>query len=359
MYANRSGGMTTRIVAAALIWLLGAVAGFAAQAQEAAAETAQTSIEATIETPRAAPVRVVAGMYINDIQAIDLRTHSYVVDLYIWFRWTEPDFNPFDTFEFMNRFDPEARDEQILYDEPQEQPDGSSYNIVRYQGAFSNKFDVSQYPFDNQQIIVAVEDSEYTTVDLVYAPDKNPLVVNQEISIPGYAIGAPKLMIRDKPYSTNFGDLNEPDTTPYSRTEFIIPITRPILSGVVKSFLPVILIILCAAMTLVLDPSHVEARVGLSITALLTLVATQFTAAGNLPEVSYLTLLDQIYILSYVYILLVIGLVVRGTRLDSIGLVQGDAALTAKLAAGGPRTAILTTLAYLIAMGAILAFNLI
>lgn len=57
--------------------------------------------------------------------------------------------------------------------------------------------------------------------------------------------------------------------------------------------------VLAAALSLLLDPTHVEARVGLSLTALLTLVAMQFTMQTGLVEVAYLTLLDHIYLLSY------------------------------------------------------------
>ncbi|MEL7231975.1 MAG: hypothetical protein AAGJ85_05635, partial [Pseudomonadota bacterium] len=34
-----------------------------------------------------APRSVTVGGYINEIHHVDLRTHSYPGDLYIWFRW--------------------------------------------------------------------------------------------------------------------------------------------------------------------------------------------------------------------------------------------------------------------------------
>ncbi len=305
------------------------------------------------------PIKVTVGAYVNDIQAIDLQSHSYVVDLYVWFRWTDRSYDPTETFEFMNTFDPEAHVQTVLYDEPQEQPDGSLYAIVRHQGAFSNKFDVAQYPFDNQAIIVAIEDSEYSNADLVFSLDDKPLTLNPDIRLPGYTVGKSHARVTAKSYATNFGDLSEPAETPYSRASLVVPIKRPAVSGGVKVFLPVVLIILCAMLALMLDPVHVDARIGLSITALLTLVATQFTAAGNLPEVAYLTMLDQIYIASYIFILVVIALVVRGTRLDEQGALQGAVGATERLARGGPVAAAVITLCYLMSILAILFFNLI
>ena len=52
-----------------------------------------------------APNQVTIGAYINDIQSIDLRSHTYAMDAYIWFRWTNPALNPAETLEFTNPSD--------------------------------------------------------------------------------------------------------------------------------------------------------------------------------------------------------------------------------------------------------------
>jgi hypothetical protein len=258
----------------------------------------------------------------------------------------------------MNMFDPEGHVESTLYDEPQPQPDGSFYQIIRHQGLFSSKFPVSKYPFDSQRLLVTIEDSEEGAGTLQYVADTRPLVVNGEIKLPGYQMGQPYAVVRDKPYATAFGDLVEPDVSAYSRVDFIVPITRPVASGVFKSFIPVLLIVLAAAFALLLDPTHVEARIGLAITALLTLVAMQFTMQAGLPEVAYLTLLDQIYLLSYLYVLVVIGLVVWGTRPDERGDIQGSAGGDARLAKAGPRLAAGVTAVYVLAVLATVLVNL-
>ncbi len=299
--------------------------------------------------------QVTIGMYVNDIQTVNLTTYSYAVDLYLWFRWTDPSINPVEQFEFMNTFDPEAHVQTLLYDQPQPQPDGSLYQIVRHQGLFSAKFPLHDYPFDRQVLSVTVEDTTMTAESLSYIADKEPIVVNGEIRLPGYKLGAPELVIRQKPYPTAFGDLAEPELAPYSRAEFFIPISRPPISGVLKTFVPVILIILSAAFALLLDPVHVEARIGLAITALLTLVAMQFTMLSGLPEVAYLTLIDQVYLASYLYILVVIGIVVQGTRVDQTGDIRGG---LPTLTQGAYPTSLSVTGGYLVVIGLIVWINL-
>ena len=293
------------------------------------------------------PVEVTVGAYVNDIQAIDLSRHSYVVDFYLWFRWNPDDPDPTGSFELMNTFDPEAHVETVLYDEPVPQPDGTLYQIIRHQGAFSSKFPLENYPFDHQRLVVAVEDSENGSNLFRYVADDPAVTLNPDITLPGYTLDEVTLTIRDKPYTTAFGDLAQPDVAAYSRVEFSVLITRPWLSGLLKIFLPVLLVLLCAIAALLLDPTHVEARIGLSITALLTLVALQFTLLSGLPEVSYLTLLDQFFIASYLLVLVIVALIVRGTRLDEEGALQGGSGATARLARGGPASALIVGLSYL------------
>lgn len=305
------------------------------------------------------PTKITVGMYINDIQAIDLRTHSYGVDFYLWFRWSDAEIDPSEGFELMNMFDPEGHVGEPLYDEPQPQPDGSLYQLYRHQGLFSSKFDVSKYPFDTQELRVAVEDAEEGSETLQYVADTDGLVLNPSVILPGYRIGDAELRIFDKPYPTAFGDLAEADISAYSRADFVIPIRRPALSGFLKTFMPVLLIVLAAAFALLLDPTHVEARIGLAITALLTLVAMQFTMQSGLPEVAYLTLLDQIYLLSYLYVLIVIALIVRGTRTDERGDIQGGVGGDARLVKSGPRLAIGVTGGYLAMVIITLTVNLV
>jgi len=255
----------------------------------------------------------------------------------------------------MNSFDSESHVQTLLYEKPQPQPDGSLYQIVRHQGFFSTKFPLHNYPFDRQTLKITVEDSQMVAEKMFYRLDTKPLVINPQLQMPGYTLGSPRVEIEAHSYTTAFGDLSLSEASTYSRAEFLIPVSRPPMAGVMKAFVPVLLIILSAALSLLLDPSHVEARVGLAITALLTLVALQFTMLSGLPEVTYLTLIDQVYLLSYLYILAVLGLAVRVSRIDQRGVIQSKILFN-------PRwdriLSIGATVCYLMLLAGIICFNL-
>jgi hypothetical protein len=90
-------------------------------------------------------------------------------------------------------------------------------------------------------------------------------------------------------------------------------------------------------------PRYVEGRIGLGITALLTLVAMQLTSGASLPDVDYLTMLDKMFLLAYLFIIFTLGRVVltswRGT----------DARAEAAISRGDHTWVVMLLTAYVIA----------
>ncbi len=301
----------------------------------------------------ATPADIVnVGVYINDINAIDLRNHTFSADIYIWFRWKDKRYlRPGNTFEFMNLGDLEHQRCTEIYTDLTDQPDGSAYQLFRYQGDFSTKFPVHRYPFDRQSLRMEFEDQSLGSTQLRYAVDE--LQINPDIVLPGYEIGAARMRITDHPYPTTFGDRNQTETIPYSHALITVDVSRPWLSGALKTMMPVLLIILCSAIALLLDEQQLDARIGLTITSLLALVALQFSMLGSLPEVGYLLMLDQIYIASYLFVLGVIAVVVSEKR-----IADQDPARAAKIRGQSVRTTVISVGVYVLVTALIVFLNL-
>lgn len=104
-----------------------------AAAPEQPAEAAPAEEEVPAPEPTY-PVTVTVGAYVNDIQQLDLTTHSYNMDFYLWFRWTEPAINPSATLEFMNSFQLWGHILTLLSEEPEQLADGSYYMALRTRG---------------------------------------------------------------------------------------------------------------------------------------------------------------------------------------------------------------------------------
>jgi Neurotransmitter-gated ion-channel transmembrane region len=90
-----------------------------------------------------------------------------------------------------------------------------------------------------------------------------------------------------------------------------VPVHRPWATYALKIILPILLVAACAALVYFIHPSFVEGRIGMGITALLTLVALQLTSNSQLPEVDYLMMIDMLFIAAYLFVIASLAQVVR------------------------------------------------
>jgi hypothetical protein len=331
------------VLLAGLALLIGVTSD--ARCEPVVPEAVTKAIEAS---PKAGPAQVTVGAYINDIQELDFKANNYVVDLYVWFRWMDHTLDPSKTMEFMNRFASDDNVREALYDQPKEMPDGSLYSIIRYQGRFSTKFPLESYPFDTQILRVVMEDTVSADDKQRYVPDKDGGIgLNANITLPGFKVGVPSMRVEPNTYSTDFGDLSEPQATEYSRLTLSVPVTRPIIAMSIKTFVPIFLIVICATLVFFVRPRYIEGRIGLGITALLTLVALQLSSGSSLPDVDYLMMLDKVYMLAYLFIIIALARVVATSWLS-------DAAHSEQAVSRADRRFVMVLLpAYLLANAAI------
>jgi len=316
--------VSSRLTALLLV-ALAMLVSWPLQAQDASPP--RPVMEAIGASPTPKPEEVIVGAYINDIQQLDFKTNNYVIDLYVWFRWKDADIDPSKSMEFMNRFASDNNRRDALIDTPEEMPDGSVYSIIRYQGLFAAKFPLESYPFDTQTLKVIMEDILADVDEQIYVPDgTNPVILDPVITLPGFTVGAPTMQITTNTYPTNFGDLTVKDADPYSRIVISVPVTRPVIAMSLKTFVPILLIVVCASLVFFVRPRYVEGRIGLGITALLTLVALQLTATAPLPDVDYLMMLDKVFLLAYLFIIVALARVVatswHGADADSEAAVK-------------------------------------
>ena len=254
------------------------------------------------------PSEVYVGAYINDVKDVDLASNSFSLDLYVWMRWTDPDINPVVSVDPVNPKDAWLL-ETPLYDEPIQLADGSYYSIIRYLGGFTTKLPVEDYPFDKQVLKVMLEESSMTSSELVFLPDtESETLANPDLVLPGWNYDKPKISVTNEPYPGNWGNTDQASGLAYSRVILELEVHRPAVTSAIKMFFPLALVLLTGVLTFYLRPSMVESKIGIAITALLTLVALQFTVMGALPSVGYLTMIEIIYAVSYMFVLFTLGI---------------------------------------------------
>lgn len=254
--------------------------------------------------------QVTVGVYPISAYNLDIETSTYYVDTYVWFRW-KGEIDPTLTVEFINGVERWGMTTTNVFEKPEQMKDGSFYQVLRVEGRFVQPFSLVNFPLDQQQLTLMIEDTTYPTDQLVYVPDTKDSGYGNLLKIAGWNINGWKIESLQHSYGTQFGDTRQ--TTggaKFSMLRYALDIQRPVNFFIWKLLLP-LLIVLCANWTaLLLHPSLVEVRTAMPATALLTTVFLQQSYSAALPDVGYLVLLDKIYVLTYLLLIATIVTVI-------------------------------------------------
>ena len=264
---------------------------------------------------------VEVGMYIRSIPEIDVKANSFMADFFLWFRWMpKDDFDPSKSFELVNARELWDVSLTPIYvgdageSQPEILPNGQLYQIVRVHARFQSAFDLRKYPLDSHVIGISVEEAERVAERVRYVWDEGKRL-DPSISVPGWFASESKSTIQNVGYETNFGYKQSTNGEEcYSRATANVQLTRPLVGSLVKTVLPISLVMLITFVTFFIRMQFFEGRIGLAITSLISAVALQLTAADSLPDVAYLVLLDKVYNLSYAVIFIALAETVVAER---------------------------------------------
>ena len=255
------------------------------------------------------PQTVTVGLYLQNLPEIDIKTNSFSAEFYLWFLW-KGDLDPTLTFQLTNAVSIGDLSKTPIYTDAEgnavseELPDGRKLQCFHVYGRFGHPFPLANYPFDSHDIVISIEDAKHTTNYLLHELDKKGSTMRPDLTIPGWSLSPMRYELGRSQFATTFGDPRSgASEEAYSRADFKVHIDRPVVGIFSKTVIPIAIIILITFGAFFCQPSDIDARLCLTITALISAVALQFTAATELPPTGSLLLLDKIYILSYAAIL--------------------------------------------------------
>lgn len=272
------------------------------------------------------------GVLIVNVFDLDMSGNSFYADFYLWCRWKGP-IDPLKNIEFSNAKEQWSFSKIGLHDTSIILKDSFCYNSVHIQGKFTHNFILNNYPFDKQKICVKLENSIYTSDQLVYSGDTANSNMESDITIPGWKIEKFEFDNQQHKYLTNFGLPENNDNDSYNNLSFSLTLHRPVQYFFWKLLLPIIIVLLSSLGSTIIYPKYVDARIYAPVGALLTTVFLQQSYSSQLPDISYLILTDKIYVVAYIAILSGIfhaiytanlikdgseSSVARATRLDKI-----------------------------------------
>lgn len=265
-------------------------------------------------TPEKGPTEVVLRLYVNDINAIHDADQSFIGDVLFRADWRDPRLAHGGTvacsvgmdqvwtpvLQLLNR----RKIERIRDPALSVAADGQVTLTLRSYGEFSFRADLTDFPFDRQQLVFKVVST--------YGPEEVRLQTREE-----YIGLAPQLSVAN--WTIVISGFK-------ARTEYVPPVEKHLarldleltaerLTGYYtwQQLVPLLLVVMMTWVVFWIPHEFVPPRVGLAATSMLTLIAYRFAMSSVLPPIAYLTRLDVFMIGSSVLVFLALAAAVAVT----------------------------------------------
>lgn len=258
------------------------------------------------ETPDTATV-VDVGIYGVSAYGLDTSANTFYFSGYLWLRW-EGDIDPSLTIEFANA-EERGLVARRLMEEPTLLDSGQKLMQMKVQGRFTEPYDLRNYPLDDQQISIVIEDGSNTIDTIVYKADNAGSGYDGSLRVPGWKVKGLRTEDLTHGYSTTFGDTTA-NASKYSAVRFSFEVSRVRNLFLWKMLMPLLLVLCTNWLALILPPRFSETRTAMPATALLTTMFLQQGSLDAVPQVSTLVLMDLIYLVVYTAIVVTFAQVV-------------------------------------------------
>lgn len=244
----------------------------------------------------AEPFRTTVGVYVDQVNAIDLKGGSYTIDFWLWFRFAKRDGpSPIDSFELMGgRINSKANVIKKTL------PDGTEYAAARINATMQRVWDLRRYPFDRHPLEIVIEDSDLDVARNVFVPDGASQGIDADVAVQGWQVSALQGEVTNHLYPSNYGDTSVSATAEarYSRYVARVWVSRKSNALFLKSAFPLFVACIVAWCAFFIRPKDASPRVSASVGALFAAAAGTVALNAQLPDLEYATLTDKTVFIS-------------------------------------------------------------
>jgi len=245
------------------------------------------------------PDTVKTGIYITSIHDIDFKQKEYSINLWLWLRYKNKDFN----FEKYLEL-PQAKTFTKLYSTIDSTGDGI-YMLMKLQCVMKDSWTIKNFPFDKQRLWFSIENSQYDASSLIFVADTVGKNFDPRFVLRGWQIDSFTLSTAIKAYETGFGDpeLESPHMD-YSSFRVKVSLHRDATDLFWKMFLGMYAAFLISFICFFIHPDNIDSRFGLSVGALFAVIGNKYVVESSMPEANSFTLVDALHGITLLFIFL-------------------------------------------------------
>jgi hypothetical protein len=231
------------------------------------------------------PIEVKVGVYVLTLGDLDMATGNYTMDFFLSFSCDQK-CNP-DSFDIMNG--------EVSKHEDQTSDDlGGTFRAYRVSASLITNLDVRDYPFDEHDLIIEMEDKLNNTDKLRYVVDEKASGVDSSAVVSGWQIkGTPgwKAEVVDHYYPIY--------DSSYSRYRFYVTIYHPWQSSFLKGLFAPIVIVIVGLLSVLMKAEKISDRLALTTSSLVGAILYHLSVISSIPPVGYLTYMDKFMLANY------------------------------------------------------------
>jgi hypothetical protein len=256
------------------------------------------------------PDTVKTGIYITSIHDIDFKEKEFTVDFWLWLKYKNKDFDFVQNLEI-----PQAKSvTKSFY--TSDTTAGGIYMLMKLQCVMKDSWKINNFPFDNQNLQLSIENSQFDSQSLIFIPDTVGKHFDPRFTLLGWDIDSLKITSEVNAYETAFGDdsVDKPHTE-YSAFKVKLGIDRKAMGLFWKMFLGMYVAFLIAFSCFFIHADSIDSRFGLSVGALFAVIGNKYILDSSLPDSISLTLVDVLHGITLLFILVVVGFTAYSLKL--------------------------------------------
>jgi len=244
------------------------------------------------------------GMYILSLTDFKIDDQSFKADLWIWFVYDNDSLKIQDAIEI-----PDAKSVEFS-NFSSEKKGGKNWAQVKCKAVINKEWDVTHFPFDKQLLSITVEHTLNDASTLVFIADRENSKIDSTFALDGWEIDSLNTIGFNKSYNTTFGDPVLKGSSHYPAVTTEIYMTREHSASIlVKMLTGVYVAFSIALLGFLIKPSLAD-RLGLCVGGIFAAVGNKYIIESIVPSSTANTLLDSIHNLTFVSILIMIGITV-------------------------------------------------
>jgi hypothetical protein len=267
-----------------------------------------------VQAQDAGPDTVRIGCYIISLHNFNFREKEYTARFWLWMLYDSPEIEFHDDVEIPNA-------KTLTFDAMvDDSTDGNKWVQLKITANMKQTWNVKDYPFDEQELSIVIENSKYDARTVVFVPDTVGQYYDPDFVVEGWRIKGFEVSTGISHYSTGFGDasLEKPESD-YSKYIIKIKMERSAWGLFFKIFLGMYVAFAISLVSFWVESDHTESRFALPVGGLFAAVGNKYIIDSYLPESSAFTTVDILHGATFISIFITIAFAAISLRYGDEG----------------------------------------